>query len=77
MVEHVHVHKGGQAIVGNIEGSGGGFEPKAEGQPRAITYAPGTTMSSADETREPVPIARDEERPLPDARRDITGRSEG
>jgi hypothetical protein len=77
MVEHVHVHKGGQAIVGNIESSGGGFEPKAEGQPRAIAYAPGTTMSSADQTREPLPISRDEERPLPDARRDITGRSEG
>jgi hypothetical protein len=34
-VEHVHVHKGGQAIVGNVEAPGGGFAPKPEDQPHA------------------------------------------
>lgn len=32
-VEHVHVHAGGQAIVGNVTGGGGGTQPKLEGQP--------------------------------------------
>jgi hypothetical protein len=32
-VEHVHVHKGGQAIVGNVGAPGGGFLPKTEDQP--------------------------------------------
>ena len=32
-VEHVHVHEGGQAIVGNVKGGGG--ETKTEGQPHA------------------------------------------
>jgi hypothetical protein len=39
-VEHVHVHEGGQAIVGNVL-AGGGVASKPEGQPHAIAYAPG------------------------------------
>src|SRR6266436_600241 len=31
-VEHVHVHSGGQAIVGMVETPGGGDRPKAEEQ---------------------------------------------
>ena len=76
-VEHVHVHEGGQAIVGNVESRGGGFTPKREEQPHAIAHAPGTTMPSTDTTREPLPVAGDAERPLPDARRTVTGRAEG
>jgi hypothetical protein len=34
-------------------------------------------MWSADEKRLPVQIAGDEERPLPDARRTVTGRADG
>ena len=34
-------------------------------------------MRSADEEREPVPVAGDAERPLPDARRDVAGRTKG
>ena len=46
-VEHVHVHAGGQAVVGNVnqretgglnESSG---QPHAAGQPRALTFTPG------------------------------------
>ena len=72
-VEHVHVHEGGQAIVGNVESPGGGFTSKSKEQPHAkqITHAPGQTMPSADTPREPVPITRDEERPMPDARRTV------
>ena len=75
-VEHVHVHEGGQAIVGNVESRGGGFAPKSKEQPHALGYAPGTTMPSADATREPVSVSGDEERSMPDARRKIDGRTE-
>jgi hypothetical protein len=34
-------------------------------------------VPSADTLREPVQVASNEERPLPDARRNITGRPEG
>jgi hypothetical protein len=56
-VEHVHVHEGGQAIVGNVEG--GGVRTKTENQPHAITYAPGQEMRSTNAEREAVPVASD------------------
>jgi len=34
-VEHVHVHQGGQAIVGAVTRAGGGIPPKSEEQPHA------------------------------------------
>jgi hypothetical protein len=77
-VEHVHVHPGGQAIVGNVtsqpnEGGGGSKEnvgqPHAT-DPRALKFAPGVQMWSADAARTPVPVTSSErEAPLPDARR--------
>ena len=78
-VEHVHVHAGGQAVVGMVETPGGGDRPKSEDQPHAkqIAHAPQPAMRSTDKKREPVPVARDAERPMPDARGTITGRSEG
>ena len=78
-VEHVHVHSGGQAVVGVVETPGGGDRPKSEDQPHAkqLAHAPEPAMWSADKERETVPIASDAERPLPDARRAIDGRSEG
>jgi hypothetical protein len=77
-VEHVHVHEGGQAIVGNVE-AGGGLATKSKEQPHAkqLAYAPGETMSSADAARDRVPIACDEERSVPDARRTVDGRTKG
>jgi hypothetical protein len=59
----------------NVEA--GGLAPKTKEQPHALEYAPGTTMPSTDTTREPMSVTRDEERPMPDARRHITGRAEG
>ena len=78
-VEHVHVHSGGQAVVGMIGGPGGGAPPKLEDQPHAkqIAYAPQPPMWSADKEREPVPITRDAERTVSTARRKVAGRSQG
>ena len=76
-VEHVHVYEGGQAIVGNVEAPGGGFASKSKELPHAIAHTLGTPMRSPDTAREPVPVAGDAERPLPDARRKIAGSTEG
>ena len=78
-VEHVHVHAGGQAVVGMVQPPGGGDQSKSKDQPHAkqITHAPGQTMPSADATRDPVPVASDEERPMSDARRTIDRGTEG
>ncbi len=78
-VEHVHVHSGGQAVVGVVGTPGGGDRAKQGDQPQAkqIAHAPQPAMRRADEEREPVPVAGDAERPLPVARRAVAGRSEG
>ncbi len=78
-VEHVHVHSGGQAVVGMVGTPGGGERPKSEDQPHAkqIAHASQPTMRRADSEREPVPVAGDAERALPATRRQITGRAEG
>jgi hypothetical protein len=64
IVGHVHVHTGGQAIVGSVSQSGGGRDnDENRGQPRApknagaITFAPGTALPSADEARDAMPVA--------------------
>ncbi|MBI5165742.1 MAG: hypothetical protein HY985_17800 [Magnetospirillum sp.] len=62
-VEHVHVHAGGQAIVGTVTG-GRGDASKTEGQPHAIAHAPVTPVWSAEPEREAVPSPRDEEWPM-------------
>jgi hypothetical protein len=59
-VEHVHVHEGGQAIVGNVEG--GGVRTKLENQPHALGYAPGQTLRSENAEREAVPVTGDGKR---------------
>jgi hypothetical protein len=77
-VEHVHVHAGGQAVVGMVE-TPGGVQPKTEDQPHAkqIAHAPQPEMQRENAERGPLPITSDEERPLPNARGQITGGSEG
>jgi hypothetical protein len=66
-VEHVHVHAGGQAVVGVVENSGKGSQAKSEDQcdAKQIAYAPHPTMRSTDTEREPVPVSGDAERPMP------------
>jgi hypothetical protein len=76
-VEHVHVHSGGQAIVGSVEAAGGGVPTTTSEQPHALAYAPGQTLPRENPRGEPMPVAGDEERPLPNARRNVAGRSEG
>jgi hypothetical protein len=60
-VEHVHVHPGAQAIVGNVSrsGEGAGVAAKPEDQPDAkqIAHAPEPAMLGADPARERVPVA--------------------
>jgi hypothetical protein len=77
-VEHVHVHSGGQAIVGAVEAgadvaSGNQRRPDA----RAITHAPVAPLWREDQKREAVPVAGDAEREMPDARRSVARSSEG
>jgi hypothetical protein len=57
-VEHVHVHQGGQAIVGAVT-PGGGNDNRSEGQPHALalTHEPGAPMWSPNPFGEAVPIA--------------------
>ena len=78
-VEHVHVHAGGQAVVGMVETPGGGDQPKSEDQPHAkqVTHAPEPAMWSADAEGKPVPVTRDAERSMPIARRTVPRRSKG
>ena len=59
-VEHVHVHDGGRAIVGNVNApsDGGGAQNKTGGQPHALGYAPGFEMPREIEAeRDAVPVA--------------------
>jgi hypothetical protein len=75
-VEHVHVHNGGQAIVGNVEGAGGGGRTKKENQSHALEYAPGETLLWSENTqREAVPIATNAQWTMPNARRNEPRRS--
>lgn len=81
VVRVVHVHPGGQAVIGNVQaGRGGGGEKigdqphapqlSAAGQPRSLAIEAGTPLSCQDPAREPVPVPlREEQVPLPDARR--------
>lgn len=63
-VEHVHVHAGGQAVVGSIETAGGGGLKKPEDQPYAphVGDAREPEMRSSNAEGERVPVSRDGER---------------
>jgi hypothetical protein len=76
-VEHVHVYPGGQAVVGNVttqSGGGGGEEnggqAHAANDPRALAFAPGSPVWSADPKRDALPVAGSErQEEVPNARR--------
>jgi hypothetical protein len=66
-VEHVHVHSGGQAIVGAVShpgGSGGAVridnQPHATGDAGALALAAGAPMLCQDPERDAVPVASGE-----------------
>jgi hypothetical protein len=89
-VEHVHVHEGGQAIVGHVEQKGEGAGKKNEDQSHAkqkknedqsrgkqVAHARQPPMWGSDAERKQVQVSGDAERSLPHARRKIAGGSEG
>ncbi|MCJ2024709.1 hypothetical protein [Methylobacterium sp. J-067] len=81
VVEHVHVHAGGQAIVGHVTGAQGGArggqiengqQPYARALtgPAAVAFQADPSMLREDAGRDALPIASGEgEGPMPDARR--------
>ena len=79
IVEHVHIHSGGQAVVGVVGTQGGGDQAKSEEQPHAkqLAHAPEPPLPSPDAGWDALPIAGDVERTVPDARRALTGRAQG
>jgi hypothetical protein len=78
-VEHVHVHSGGQAVVGVVENPGKGSQRKSEdrGDAKQIAHAPQPAMRSADPERQPMSVSGDGERPLQNARRNVARSAEG
>jgi hypothetical protein len=76
-VKHVHIHSGAQAIVGNVTHAGGRGTKKNDHRPygraQETAAAPaipkGSPVRGANEEREAMPIASDEERSVPAARR--------
>ena len=78
-VEHVHVHSGGQAVVGLVENPGRGAQGKPEDQcdAKQIAHASQPAVWSAEKERKPMPSASDGERPMPDARRNVARTAEG
>jgi hypothetical protein len=76
-VKHVHVHAGGQAVVGNVSHRGGRGVTKNDQQPyererekpttRAISESP--SVRSANQERGAVPVTSDEKGALSIARR--------
>ncbi|MEO0818671.1 MAG: hypothetical protein AAFX86_15380, partial [Pseudomonadota bacterium] len=79
-VKHVHVNEGGQAIVGNVTHSEGrGVDAKIEEQPHAKQSgdAQKPPLPCEDEGWDTLPVARDGEWSMPDARREFVRRAEG
>ena len=78
-MEHVHVHSGGQAIVGTVETPALDNSLKTDVQPDAkqIAHAPQPAMRSANTEPELVPSASDAERPMSDARGSVPGSTDG
>jgi hypothetical protein len=62
-VEHVHVHAGGQAIVGAVTSAPGGLgKVEEQSDAKQIAYAPEPALRSADAALDAVPITRDDKR---------------
>ncbi|MEH2565672.1 hypothetical protein [Bradyrhizobium sp. AZCC 2289] len=77
VVEHVHVHSGGQAVVGVVESPGDGGRAKLKDQPYGITDASQPAVWRADAGREALPVAGDAQRPLQNPRRAVPRRAKG
>jgi hypothetical protein len=75
-VEHVHVHSGGQAVVGVVAPTAA-LPSSEQSNAKEVAHAPQPALRSEDPRREAMSIARDAERAMPDARRAVPRRSEG
>jgi hypothetical protein len=76
-VKHVTVNAD-KATVGDVtQVPGGGPPVEIKRQPHALGHAIQPALWSENPQGKPVPVASDGERPLPDARRPFSGRSEG
>ena len=76
-VKHVTVNAD-NAIVGDVnQAPGGGSPAEIKGQPHALGHAIQPALWSENPQRQPLPVAGDGERTLPDARRPVTGPAEG
>ena len=76
-VEHVHVHEGGQAIVGAVQTGGGPASGPGNKHADALTNAPVASLWGENEKWEAVPSAGDAEREVSNARGRISGSAEG
>jgi hypothetical protein len=78
-VEHVHVHSGGQAVVGTIERPTPTNSSKSENRDdaRQITHAPQPAMRCPNAEPELMPSASYAERSMPNARRNVARSTEG
>src|ERR687887_598562 len=74
-VEHVHVHSGGQAVVGMVAPAAQ-LPSSEESNAKQVAHAPQPALQSQDPKREAVPVAGNAERPVPDARRAVSRGSE-
>jgi hypothetical protein len=75
-VEHVHVHSGGQAVVGVVAPTAALQSPEGRNA-KQVAHAPQPPLRSEDPKREAVPVASDAERQMPDARRAVARGSKG
>ena len=75
-VEHVHVHSGGQAVVGVMSPTPG-LGRSEESNAKQVAHAPQPALRGEDPQREAMPVASDAERPMPDARRAVPRGAEG
>ena len=77
-VEHVHVHAGGQAIVGNVTRGAGGSELLEDQSHEPFSSGAGlASVLGIDAARDAVPVASDAQRALPHSRRNKPRRSRG
>src|SRR6266568_1334263 len=75
-VEHVHVHSGGQAVVGMVGPTPALANPE-QSNAKQVAHAPQPAMRSEDPQRKAMRVASDAERPVQDARRAVPRGSEG
>src|SRR5213079_353900 len=69
-VEHVHVHSGGQAVVGVVAPTAA-LPSSEQSNAKQVAHAPQPALRSEDPKRDTMPIPSHAERQMPDARRAV------